>query len=147
MCSRSINFITTNTNFNSYDACDSAEVVIGTESTLLYESLARGNKTAIFSIRDDMLSRTSYNKILKIKSFTFGWPGYFKDLGLFWTNKASTNDFYKILSYLINVEIDEWKLKLNNFAFDKLMVFDPGNKIMKSFLKKELQFKENFEKR
>jgi len=138
LVAKNLDFITTDKNFNSYDATDTAEVVVGSESTLLYESIARGNKTAIFSIRDDLLSKSNSNEFFKIKGFTFGWPGKFPSKGFFWTNYASNEDLLFILNNLTQMSHEEWREKLKDFSFDSLMTYDPGNKIITSFLADQL---------
>jgi surface carbohydrate biosynthesis protein len=134
-----LDFIVSDNNFNAYDATDAAEIVVGIESTLLYESIARGNKTAIFSVRDDILFMDGYHEFKKIQGFTFGWPGKFSEKGFFWTNKASNNDLLDIMNNLRHISHEEWREMLKSFSFDSLMGFDPGNKMLKNILRDELE--------
>ena len=76
---------------SSYDSADSAEVVVSIDSTFAYESAARGNRTAIFSIRSALLG---------IPGHTFGWPESYPDDGTFWTNRPDTKNFERILDHL-----------------------------------------------
>ncbi|MDI7158240.1 hypothetical protein QMM53_17170 [Leptospira santarosai] len=62
---------------SSYELIDSANLIVFIDSTLGYEALARGIKTAAFPIRC---------RSLKNESYKFGWPGYFSDHGPFCTN-------------------------------------------------------------
>ena len=138
LISETLDFIISDIHFNAYDATDTAEIVVGAESTLLYEAIARGNKAAIFSIRDDLLSKGEHDEFLKIKGFTFGWPGKFPRKGFFWTNNASTDDFLEIMNNLTKINHEEWSEKLKVYSFDSLMSYDPGNEIISAFLNDEL---------
>jgi surface carbohydrate biosynthesis protein len=112
--------------YPSYQALDIADVVVGPDSTLTYESVARGNKTAVFTIRGELLG---------LRGFSYGWPGNFPDEGSFWTNKASPEIFNRILDYLFLVDDVQWREEVN---FSSLMVYDPGNSKLKEILIKEL---------
>jgi len=133
-----LDFIISDTSCNAYDATDKAEIIVGIESTLLYESISRGNKTAIFSVRDHILSREGHHEFMKVQGFTFGWPGKFSDKGFFWTNNASKNDFQEIMNNLRNINHEDWKEVLKSFSFERLMTYDPGNSMIKKILKEEL---------
>lgn len=115
--------------FSGYQAVDSADVVVSIGSTLGYESIARGNKTAHFSIRDIMEG---------LKGFNFGWPGNFPDEGLFWTNNPDADSFVRILDYLFEIDDEQWRKDIEEIKFPSLMVFDPGNAKLKYTLQKVL---------
>jgi surface carbohydrate biosynthesis protein len=117
--------------FPSYQAIDSAEVVIAVDSTLGYESIARGNKTGIFAVSSNFV---------KDKSLKFGWPGDFSGEGLYWTDKADPARFTKILDYLFEVDDAQWRKDLEVTNFSSLMVYDPGNTIFKETIEKGLCF-------
>ncbi len=110
-----------------YQAVDSAEVVVSLDSTLGYESIARGNKTAIFSIRGAFVNSLGLN---------FGWPADFPDAGLFWTNKPDLDGFVRILDYLFEVDGEQWREDIRTSNFSSIMMYDPGNTILKSTLEK-----------
>ena len=114
---------------SSYDAVDSAEVVVGIDSTLGYESAARGNKTAIFSFR---------SQIVKMTDRVFGWPEPYADDGFFWTNRPDTLAFTKIMDRLFSITDEQWKAELVMHNFENIMAYDPGNTIFQAVLKKEL---------
>jgi surface carbohydrate biosynthesis protein len=112
--------------YPSYQALDLADVVVGVDSTLAYESISRGNKTAIFTIRGELLG---------LRGFSYGWPGNFPDEGLFWTNKSSPLIFFRILDYLFSVDDVQWREQID---FSSVMVYDPDNSRLKEILIKEL---------
>lgn len=112
--------------YPSYHAVDAADIVVSIDSTLGYESIARGNKTAIFSIIDTFL--------LGASSRNYGWPGDFPDEGLFWTNRPDPNSFDRILDYLFEVDDAQWREDVRASNFSSIMAYDPGNTILKSTL-------------
>ena len=115
--------------YPSYQAADAAEVVVGVDTTLVYESIARGNKTAIFSIRTALLG---------VSSFTYGWPGDFANEGPFWTNNPDPDSFVRVLDYLFEVDDAQWREDVRASNFSSILAYDPGNTILKSTLEKAL---------
>ena len=103
--------------WGSYKTIDRAEFVIGIDSTLAYESLARGNKTGVFSARSDLLDDPAAK---------FGWPEKFPDNGPFWTNYADENEFERVLNYLTSVSNTDWEKTYQQYI-PSLMEYDPGN--------------------
>lgn len=101
----------------SYELIDRASYVFGIDSTLLYESLARGNKTGVFSVRGNILSDLSRN---------FGWPGKLPDNGPFWTNCPDELEFKRVLDYVTSVNDVDWEKTKNDYVHD-LMEYDSGN--------------------
>lgn len=122
-------FLEPNGSYPSYQAIDAAEVVVGVDTTLGYEAIARGKKTAIFSIRGNLLG---------ICGLSYGWPGNFPSEGPFWTNRSDSSTFIRILNYLFEVDDVQWRKDVSATNFSSLMIYDPGNSILKSILKKEL---------
>ncbi len=125
----SFEFLEPSVNFSTYKAIDISEVVVTSDSTLGYESVARGTKTAFFSIR---------SQIINTPGFSFGWPKKFQDEGLFWTNKPNQKSFYRILDYLFKVKNTQWKEDILRANFSSIMSNDPGNNVFKSIINKEL---------
>ena len=125
-----LEFLEPEGSFSGYSAVDIAEVVVAVDTTLGYESIARGNKTAIFSIRSTLLNLPDYK---------YGWPVDFADEGPFWTNNPAPDSFFRILDYLFEVEDEQWQRDLESTNFSSLMSFNPGNTILKEILEKELK--------
>jgi surface carbohydrate biosynthesis protein len=115
--------------YTCYDGVDSAEIVVASESTLAYESVARHKKTAFFHLR---------TTLLEMPDLAYGWPGDFPDEGPFWTNKPDPDIFIRILDYLFEVSDEQWKKDVESTNFSSLMEYDPGNTIFQSILEKEL---------
>ncbi len=118
--------------YGVYHAVDAAEVVVATDSTVGYESIARGKKTAIFSIRSNLMG------IHGIHARTYGWPGDLPAEGPFWTNRADPNAFVRILDYLFEVDDVQWRKDVEATNFSSLMIYNPGNSILKAILERVL---------
>lgn len=115
--------------FPSYEAVDRAGVSVGIDTSLAYESIARGNRTVIFSIRSEMM---------KINGLTFGWPANFPTSGFFWTNLPRRDLFFEILDRAFNASWDQWDAAVSAVGFDSLMTYDAENATLKSILAREL---------
>ena len=115
--------------YPSYSSVDSAEVVVSLDSTLGYESIGRGNKTAIFQIRGTLTGLPGWN---------YGWPVKFPETGPFWTHKPDPDIFIRILDYLFEVSDEQWEKDVEATNFSSIMKYDPGNTIFQSILEKEL---------
>ena len=110
-------FIPSSSLYASYHVIDSAEYVVFLDSTLGYESLARGKKTGAFTIRGKRLSDASRN---------YGWPTDLPDNGPFWTNDADEREFERVMTYITNVSDEEWESDRLRYVPD-LMEYDSGN--------------------
>lgn len=115
--------------YPSYQALDSAGVVVTVDSSLGYESIARGNKTAFCSTR---------SKLFGIPGYTYGWPGDFPQEGPFWTNRPDASNINKILDYLFVVDDAQWRKDVDATNFSSLMMYNADNTIFKSILEGEL---------
>ena len=101
----------------SYEAIDKSEIVVFTSSTLGYESLARGKKTAAI-----MLDA----QLIKADALKFGWPAGLADEGKFWTHQLSQQRIHEIRDYHSNTTNAEWtETRLE--AIKDVIEFDPGN--------------------
>jgi surface carbohydrate biosynthesis protein len=101
----------------NYAVVDESEIVVFTSSTLGYESLARGKKTAALLIDAE---------IIDSPSIKFGWPVSLSDDGKFWTNRLDENRFEEILNYLLTASNDDWE-KVRAETMREIIDFDPGN--------------------
>jgi len=114
---------------SSYDAVDSAEVVVAIESALGYESAARRNKTALFPIRSHLLG---------IAGLSYGWPEAYPDEGPFWSNLPDSEAFERILDHLFDIDDEQWRSELSECGFDSVMAYDPGNNMLQAVFQEEL---------
>ena len=105
--------------YNSYKLVDAAEIVVFIESTLGYESIVRGKKTAAFSFRG--------SSILNPKAlYPFGWPLELPNNGPFWTNHQDEVHFQRIMNYLNTVSDEDWEQTRQKYV-SELIEFNPDN--------------------
>jgi len=105
--------------YSSYTLIDKSQIIVSIDSTLGYESLARGKRTAFFSCRGEYLNTTSLR---------FGWPLKLPNKGPIWISNQDELGFQlpKIMNYLNAISDDEWTKVCQNYK-DLVMEFDPGN--------------------
>ena len=71
----------------TYKIIDQAFIILGIDSTLIYEALSRGLRVGFFGIRGNKYP---------VNSRKFGWPDSFRNQGPFWTDLASEKEFNRI---------------------------------------------------
>jgi len=120
------------TSSSSYELLELARIAVTTDSTMGYELLGRGLRTAFFSIRGEIISK---HLETPIDDLNFGWPLELLDTGSFWTNTASEAEFSRILNYLMTVSDADWSNEIGKYTED-LMVFDPGNTVLRDLLQR-----------
>jgi surface carbohydrate biosynthesis protein len=102
---------------SSYEAIDSSEIVVFTSSTLGYESLARGKRTAALMLDAE---------IIGAEALKFGWPAKLQDDGPFWTHQLNEVRLDEIMDFLREVGDAEWD-KIRTQTIKDVIVFDPDN--------------------
>ena len=105
------------TAMNSYGVIDNSEIVVFTSSTLGYEALARGIKTAALLIDA---------KLLDADALKFGWPVKVNDDGKFWTHQFDEKRFGEILDYLLTVSDADWD-KIRSETIREIISYDENN--------------------
>jgi surface carbohydrate biosynthesis protein len=110
----------------SYDNVDSVEVAVTIDGSLGYESLARGNRTAVFALRSG------------IEGYGYAWPDNQGDDGPFWTQRPDQGAFQRVMDHLFSVSDQEWQAELSRHRFSTVMAYDPGNTILQSVLNRAL---------
>ena len=113
----------------AYNVIDQSKVVVGIDSTLLYESFGRGTKTIFFDIRPN-------NSFLK-KRRHFAWPKKFNQEGPFWCSVNNPDRIHKLISKVSSINNSNWKKIKLKYEKD-LMVTDKGNSILQKIIKKNL---------
>jgi surface carbohydrate biosynthesis protein len=116
-----IEYIVRESPVSSYKVMDEAGVGVSIDSSLAYESAARGNKTAFFCIR---------GSFLKKKGYDFGWPALFPLHGNFWTNIPDWTLFTEIMDYLFSIDSTQWQKDISGDFLKEIMTFDPSNRIV-----------------
>jgi surface carbohydrate biosynthesis protein len=102
---------------SSYEAIDKSEFVVFTSSTLGYESLARGKRTAALMLDAE---------IIGAEALKFGWPAKLQDDGPFWTHQLNEVRLDEIMDFLREVGDAEWD-KIRTQTIKDVIVFDPDN--------------------
>ena len=121
--------------YSSYNLIDKSQIIVSIDSTLGYESFARGKRTAFFSCRWEYLKDSSYK---------FGWPLKLSENGAMWSNNKDELEFQlpKIMDYLNAISNDEWAKKCQHYK-NLIMEFDQGNTQFVKLLNQLLPKKEN----
>ncbi len=112
----------------TYKIIDSAQIVVGTDSTLLYEALSRGNRVAFFNHRSELKGQ---------KSRGYGWPLEKSKKGPFWTNELNQNSCQKLIDKVLSYNKKQWKRIFQKETRD-VMLRDENNTIFKRILKKKI---------
>ena len=114
------NFIKHQNQTSGYKAVDSFKYVVGCQSTLLYESLVRKNRTIFFDARG-------------VDFGPFGWPLELALKGPFWTNEITENELKRLMDFLINGSDAQWLTKTDQIV-KKLISFDNDNNLLRKAL-------------
>lgn len=109
-----------------YKVIDRAEFVVGIDSTLIYESLARGKRTGVLAVRSDLLRDIGAK---------FGWPKNLPDSGPFWTNCDDEGEFERVLEYVTCASDAGWAKMRKEYVSD-LLEYDPGNTRIRALFRK-----------
>ena len=121
--------------YSSYKKINSAQIVVSIDSTLGYEAIGRGKKTAFFNCR---------TPIDRKDRVPFGWPAQLASHGPFWTNSQDESEFQRILDYLYQVSDAEWNKVCRDYA-PLVMEFDSENTRFVALLDKLLTDKAEIE--
>lgn len=103
--------------YSSFEYLDNAEYIVGIDSTLGYEALARGCRIGIFALRSVFLAYPDHK---------FGWPADLSDTGLFWTNALDQAEFQRVMEYITSVSNEDWQDVSKKYS-KMVMEYDPGN--------------------
>jgi surface carbohydrate biosynthesis protein len=106
---------------NPYKHIDRYEYVVTNDSTLGIENLARGGKTAFIS---------NSPNIYPLITRKFGHNENLKKNGPFWTSENNTQNFKRVLKYLINSKRKDW----NKYTKHSIVI-DKNNKIFQETIK------------
>jgi surface carbohydrate biosynthesis protein len=110
-------FVARRQSSSSYEAIDRSEFVVFTSSTLGYESLARGKRTAALMLDAE---------IIGAEALRFGWPAELQDDGPFWTHQLNEARLREIMDFLRKVDDAEWD-EIRKQTIKDVIVFDPDN--------------------
>ncbi len=109
---------------SSYEEVSRARIVVSTSSTLGYEALARGSRTAFFMLDAELPGRFGDR---------FGWPLPLGDDGALWANHLDRRAVDGILGRLHAMDDVEWATVLHDWV-PRLIDHDPGNTRLRAML-------------
>ena len=127
---------------SSYERVFKSEFVVFADSTLGYEALSRGKKTAALSFGSRDIEWCKKNTAHQI--IPFGYPLNFSDTGPFWSNIYRKKQIVYILDYITSVSDREWSETLKKYHMDKIITFDQDNKkLLSLFIDLKIPLKKN----
>jgi surface carbohydrate biosynthesis protein len=106
---------------DSYNTILRSNVIVGIDSTLLYEAFGRYKRTAFFNERSASLKNDSYH---------FGWPGNFEVTGPIWTENITVNEVFRVLDFVTKCTDENWNSVYNSLS-NQIMRFDENNEVLK----------------
>ena len=128
-----VQFIPRTSETSTYEFCNSASLIVTTDSTIGYEFLARSNRVVFLSGRinavSDELSR-------EIHDTDFGFPLELESAGPFWTNSANESDFEQVIGSVQSMSDAQWATAISPYN-DLLMAYQPGNSAFIQMLQNE----------
>lgn len=110
---------------DNYQRVDQSWITVSTSSTLGYESLGRGNRTAIFQADSHLLGDSS---------LAIGWPIKLPQEGPFWSTSCTTTRIAEVLHFLNSTTNNEWDAT-RQLVSEVIPEFDPGNHRFVDYLK------------
>jgi surface carbohydrate biosynthesis protein len=128
-----VRFIPRTSETSTYEFCNSASLVVTTDSTIGYEFLARGNKVVFLSGRTNAVSNELSREI---HDTDFGFPLEVGTSGPFWTNKASESEFEQVIGSVQSMSDAQWASAISPYN-DVLMAYQPGNSAFIQMLRSE----------
>ena len=117
-------FVPRTEQLGNYRHIDEARIVVSSSSTLGYEALARGSRSAFFMLDPEVTGNSGER---------FAWPEPLADRGPFWTNFLDESATMEILDYLHRLDDVAWR-DLRDHYVPRLISSDPNNTQLRSFL-------------
>jgi surface carbohydrate biosynthesis protein len=128
-----VRFIPRTSETSTYEFCNSASLIVTTDSTIGYEFLARGNKVSFLSGR---INAVSNELSCEIRDTDFGFPLELGASGPFWTNIATESEFERVIGSVQSMSDAQWATAISPYN-DVLMAYQPGNSAFIQMLQSE----------
>lgn len=113
---------------SNYSNVDDLRIAVSTSSSLGYEALARGVRTAFFMIDPEVTGNFGDK---------FGWPHPYADSGEIWANFLDREVTHDILGRLHAMTDDDWRIVQSRYV-PRLMSADPGNRTLIDLMHRSL---------
>jgi surface carbohydrate biosynthesis protein len=128
-----IQFIPRTSETSTYEFCNSASILVTTDSTIGYEFLARGKKVAFLSARIDAIDHVLSREV---HDTDFGFPLELGTSGPFWTNSANESEFERVIGSVQSMSDAQWASTISPYN-EVLMAYQPGNTAFIQMLRSE----------
>ena len=128
-----VHFIPRTSEASTYEFCNSASLVVTTDSTIGFEFLARGKKVAFLSARIDAIDHVLSQEV---HDTDFGFPLELGTTGPFWTNVANESEFERVIGSVQSMSDAQWASAISPYN-DVLMAYQPGNSAFIQMLQSE----------
>jgi surface carbohydrate biosynthesis protein len=125
-------FIPQSKSRKTYNIIDKAELMLAIDSSLIYETLARGNKVCVFGNR---------SRKYPLNSSRFAWPANLNNEGFFWSSKNNFKTFHKIVLRCLNTSNIRYFKKYKKDFYNSLSIYDYKNKKFKKITRKLIEKK------
>ena len=128
-----VRFIPRTSDASTYEFCNSASLIVTTDSTIGFEFLARGKKVAFLSARIDAIDHVLSQEV---HDTDFGFPLELGTTGPFWTNAANESEFERVIGSVQSMSDAQWATAISPYN-DVLMAYQPGNSAFIQMLRSE----------
>ena len=128
-----VRFIPRTSEASTYEFCNSASLIVTTDSTIGFEFLARGKKVAFLSARIDAIDHVLSQEV---HDTDFGFPLELGTTGPFWTNAANVSEFERVIGSVQSMSDAQWATAISPYN-DVLMAYQPGNSAFIQMLRSE----------
>jgi len=109
--------------FDSYKLLSRARYIVSLDSTVAYEFMSRGKRSAFVGAR---LNGLLSDNLLATSGFTFGFPANLPQSGPFWSSTLTQSEIDRILNHIQRATDREWAETVAPYT-ELLMANDPGN--------------------
>jgi surface carbohydrate biosynthesis protein len=106
--------------------------MLAIDSSLIYETLARGNKVCVFGNR---------SRKYPLNTSRFAWPANVNNEGFFWSSKNNFKTFHKIVLRCLNTSNIRYFKKYKKDFYNSLSIYDYKNKKFKKIARKLIEQK------
>jgi surface carbohydrate biosynthesis protein len=132
-----INYIIRNDSFSNYKIIKKFKLVCFAHSTLGLEAFGLGKKIAALPLGSTSKKWRKANNVLFVERF--GYPGFFKNRGFFWSNTINKYILYKIIDRVLKASRQKWDYQLKKNS--NLITYNYQNTILKKIIKKHINVK------
>ena len=120
--------------YSTYKNLDKFSFLVGTETTMTYEALARSQKIAVISSRGNFFKKNLNDPKINFDQYKFLWPGNVNLEGRFWTSKYDETSMERVVNFVTNCTDEEWQIEINKISNNDKILYDFGNTKLKKLI-------------